>query len=393
MTTIKEYAFNECRSLTGIHLPRNLRQISYNAFRYANALTYIEIPDLCEDIGNEAFLYDSKISKLILPGSLTTLGADAFWSALNYDYTDLYTFSPTLFTDGVTDAFHFQISYPERQNVTLHVPRTLLAQYQAANEWSWAKSIVACDTVFADGFRHRLNCADKQLTIIKHYLSKDDDTLEVPSSIDLPVGADAAEAYAVTGIGDDVFANTASLRVAKLGDVEVIGARAFQSCHNLQSFEGEKIREVGASAFDSCSALHAIILPASVETVRANAFKWCGNITTVTVKVVEPPAAENLFSSSIYSSAKLYVPSESVGAYAAHAEWGRFTEILPIPTYSLGDINQDGNIDGSDVSALLEMVLSGGVTDEQVAVADINSDGAVDGSDVSALLEMVLSGS
>ena len=56
------------------------------------------------------------------------------------------------------------------------------------------------------------------------------------------------------------------------------------------------------------------------------------------------------------------------------------------------DVNGDESVDGNDVSALLEMVLAGGVTDEQKAVADVNGDGSVDGNDVSALLEMVLAG-
>lgn len=57
-----------------------------------------------------------------------------------------------------------------------------------------------------------------------------------------------------------------------------------------------------------------------------------------------------------------------------------------------GDINGDGSVDGGDVSNLLEMVLAGGVSDEQKAVADLNGDGDVDGGDVSNLLEIVLSG-
>ena len=57
-----------------------------------------------------------------------------------------------------------------------------------------------------------------------------------------------------------------------------------------------------------------------------------------------------------------------------------------------GDINDDGSVDGNDVSILLEMVLAGNVTDEQKAVADINDDTSVDGNDVSILLEIVLAG-
>ena len=58
-----------------------------------------------------------------------------------------------------------------------------------------------------------------------------------------------------------------------------------------------------------------------------------------------------------------------------------------------GDINLDGSVDGNDVSILLEMVLTGGVSDAQMVVADINTDGSVDGNDVSILLEIVLTGS
>ena len=62
------------------------------------------------------------------------------------------------------------------------------------------------------------------------------------------------------------------------------------------------------------------------------------------------------------------------------------------PTATVGDLNNDGSIDGNDVSALLEMVLAGGVSDEQKSVADVTGDGSVDGNDVSALLEVVLAG-
>ena len=58
-----------------------------------------------------------------------------------------------------------------------------------------------------------------------------------------------------------------------------------------------------------------------------------------------------------------------------------------------GDLNLDGSVDGNDVSIMLEMVLSGGVSNDQLAVADLNNDTSVDGNDVSILLEVVLSGS
>ena len=81
---------------------------------------------------------------------------------------------------------------------------------------------------------------------------------------------------------------------------------------------------------------------------------------------------------------------KAVTASTLESEWSNAVEFDTPTTYTPhGDINSDTSVDGSDVSALLEMVLSGGADNE---AADINGDGSVDGSDVSALLEMVLSG-
>lgn len=84
---------------------------------------------------------------------------------------------------------------------------------------------------------------------------------------------------------------------------------------------------------------------------------------------------------------------KAVSPSSMESDWSNSIE-FDTPTIDpvVGDINGDGAVDGSDVSALLEMVLEGGLSAEQIAVADINGDGGVDGADVSSLLEMVLIG-
>lgn len=86
---------------------------------------------------------------------------------------------------------------------------------------------------------------------------------------------------------------------------------------------------------------------------------------------------------------------KSVLASGVQSDWSNVIEVdtPDVDVVVVGDINNDGAIDGSDVSALLEIVLNGGeITDEQLTAGDMNADGAIDGSDVSALLEIVLSG-
>ena len=53
-----------------------------------------------------------------------------------------------------------------------------------------------------------------------------------------------------------------------------------------------------------------------------------------------------------------------------------------------GDVNGDGKVNVSDVSALINMIL--GVTAMDQARADVNGDGRVNVSDVAALINIIL---
>ena len=82
-------------------------------------------------------------------------------------------------------------------------------------------------------------------------------------------------------------------RVAIPASVETIEAQAFQKCPSLTTvtFEsGSKLKTIGGGysgssyhgAFNNCSKLAAIEIPASVETIKATAFKGCVSLATVT---------------------------------------------------------------------------------------------------------------
>lgn len=98
--------------------------------------------------------------------------------------------------------------------------------------------------------------------------------------------------------------------------------------------------------------------------------------------------------SGVPKDGTLHVLPQYLEAYSTAEQWCEFTNIKGDLTEGgiKGDINGDESTDGNDVSILLEMVLAGGVTEEQLPLADINDDGSADGNDVSILLEMVLSG-
>ena len=53
-----------------------------------------------------------------------------------------------------------------------------------------------------------------------------------------------------------------------------------------------------------------------------------------------------------------------------------------------GDVNGDGNVDISDVVALVNIILNS--SSDHQAEADVNSDGSIDISDVVALVNIIL---
>jgi len=59
---------------------------------------------------------------------------------------------------------------------------------------------------------------------------------------------------------------------------------------------------------------------------------------------------------------------------------------------NVGDVNGDGVINISDVTALIDLILSDGTIDSDMkSRADVNGDGVINISDVTALIDLILS--
>ena len=69
---------------------------------------------------------------------------------------------------------------------------------------------------------------------------------------------------------------------------------------------------------------------------------------------------------------------------------GYFTEK---PAFLRGDVNGDGQVKISDVTALINYLLSGDASGVNLAAADCNQDGNIKIGDVTALINYLLSGS
>ena len=111
------------------------------------------------------------------------------------------------------------------------------------------------------------------------------------------------------------------------------------------------------------------------------------SLTKIVCKAVAPPEV-SIFENYLYSTT-LFVPAESVEAYRDHDFWGLATRIVPFLGAGPGDSNGDGVINISDVTTIIDLLLS---SEDVPAWVDVNGDGIVNISDVTSLIDQLLAG-
>ena len=124
--------------------------------------------------------------------------------------------------------------------------------------------------------------------------------------------------------------------------VTTIGQWAFSSCISLASIDiPNSVTTIGMLAFQDCTSLASVNIGESVTTIGDRAFASCYDITSVTCLAKECPVYDkdsrgNMF--SVYKTATLYVPKQSIDAYKTTAPCSNFVNVV-----ALEDTGIEGN--------------------------------------------------
>ena len=257
LTTIADQVFQNSK-LKNIQIFGNLTTIGAGAFSGCKSLSTITIPASVTTIGASAFSGCTALSTITIPTNVTIIGASTFSGC------------------------------------------TVLSTVTFENE---SKLSALNDNVFKECIITNIRIPAKVATISSTAFA----SCKVLQTVSF-------EENSCLKTLTTTFAGLPALqRVAIPASVETIEAQAFQKCPSLTTvtFEsGSKLKTIGGGysgssyygAFNACSKLAAIEIPASVETIKATAFKGCTSLATVTFESGSKLTTIGGGSSSYYSS-------------------------------------------------------------------------------------------
>ena len=143
LVVIQNYAFAGCDFSGELNLPKTLRSIGRKAFGDLEGdgscwrlMGTIEFPEGLQSIGEQAFVNCRSIEGLVFPESMETIQNNAFNGCYEISSIVCKSDMPANVLNGAFDGV-------AKDNFTLEVPESAIAQYQSANGWKDFKRIAA----------------------------------------------------------------------------------------------------------------------------------------------------------------------------------------------------------------------------------------------------------
>ena len=447
VTSIGAFAFKDCSSLTNVSIPSSVCSIGYGAFANCNLLTSVIIGDSVTSIGGLAFKNCGLLFSVTIPNSVISIGESVFsgcsglesvvvesdnvvYDSRNNCNAIIETETNTLITGCKNTTIPNSVAsignnaFMGSCNLTsVTIPNSVSTIGDLAFEACRSlHEVTIPNSVTSIGFAAFRYCDSlTNVTIGNSVTSIGENAFMgciLLPSITIP--------KSVASIGKAVFANCCELEFIEVergnnnydsrnscnaiietatnklisgcknttipNSVTTIGDEAFRYILTLTSVTiPNSVTSIGFAAFEWCH-LTNLTIPNSVISIGRFAFNMCSSLTRIDSypNPLDVNLETNVFDGVPKSTCELHVLPQYFDAYSEADQWKDFLNIIddieePV---SAGDVNGDGKVNVSDVSALINMIL--GITPMDQTAGDVNGDGRVNVSDVSALINIIL---
>ena len=313
LTSISDYAFDYCTSLTSVTIPNSVTSIGDFAFHYCEGLNSVTIPNSVISIGKYAFFACKSLTSITIPNSVTSLGESAFEYCQSS--TSITIPNKLKIIEDLTFGHCGKL-----KSITIPPSVTSIGNSAFVQDSSLV-SLVIPSSVKTIGSRNPFNGCKSLTSII---VESNNAVYDSRNNCNAIIHTETNEL--ISGCKNTEIPSS----------VVSLGPYSFGQCNFTSITIPNGVTSIGHSAFQYCFDLETISIPKSVTSIDHNAFNSCKSLTDVFFyNNVVPQTGSSAFERSNIEHATLHVPSTSVGLYKSSAPWSSFKDIVKIPDFSL----------------------------------------------------------